>query len=156
MTLEIIDSPAQQLEARIEENFDEFASRIFERSNRPIRHKDGTSIELRPDLRYSFLLLGLQDRVATEEEFTNLTAAIMLTIKQFEAQGLLPVDWVQQIRTPLDIIVPEVPQRFIDELEEGVTVRRMLVGNTTFAIEKHFPAPIIDEEETDEEETPEE
>jgi hypothetical protein len=146
--MEIIQSQAQQQVARIEENFEEFTRRIERSSQKPLRYGDGRRIILKPGIEKCFLELDLLTK-ATPELFENLAAAMMLTVKQFEAQKLLPEDWVQGIGTPIDIATPAVPQHFIDEVEaSGGTVKTYLNGNTYFDIVAEYPEPEMSGYET--------
>ena len=57
---EIIENQSQNLVVQMGESFDQFASRVYGQSKRGIHFKDGTQIELNPNLAYSFLMLGME------------------------------------------------------------------------------------------------
>ena len=128
--MEIIEHPAQQLSARTEENFEEFTRRMARSTMRPLQYGDGTKIEIKPERILCFLGLELES-VATPELFENLCTAIMTQVKQFEAKGLLPKDWVKRVGTPMDITPPSIPKHFIDDVNaSGGAVKTLLNGNT--------------------------
>ena len=139
MTFEIIQSPAQQQTARIEENFGEFAQRIRTSTRRELRFGDGKRIEIMPDR--ILCCIGIEvEHVATPEQFANLMAAIMLTVEQFEAQKLLPVNWVKRVGTLVDFTPPAIPQCHLDTVEaNGGTVKTYLDGMTFFDIVPEYP-----------------
>jgi len=150
-----IDHQAQEITVQTEESFGDFASRIHRTSRRQLRYRDGAMIELKPDLDYVNLKLGLRrdpqtgKGFATPELFESLSMAIMGTVKQFESQEMLPEDWVQSVATTFDVVPPQIPQKFLDELEEGEELVFCLVGELGLVIEKRSPqpAPVEQEEE---------
>jgi len=134
---DIVTSPALDITAQTTESFEEFSSRIYKSSKKPLRFKDGKPIELDPTLEHSFLMLGLS-RLATQEEFTKLYTAFMTTIAQMEVNGDLPADWVKSVATPFDVIPPAIPPQFTENLGEA-EIKTYLVGEVGFAIVKEYP-----------------
>ena len=133
----IIQNQAQSVEVNTTETFDQFATRIFKDSKRPVRFKNGADIELDPKLEYSFLMLGLT-QLATPQEFEVLFTAIMGAIAQAESQGLIPAGWVKTVATPFDVLPPKIPNKFADEIGNA-TLKTLLVGEVGFAVVKEEP-----------------
>lgn len=133
---EIIDSPAQQLTIDAVETFDEFVKRI-QRKRFPLKHADGKRIALSPGTVLSLLVIELEERSATPVEFMTLFDALMETVAQFEKQGRLPIGWVKRVRTPLDVQKPEIPSRFLENLN-GEEIKFYLDGQVFFSIEKEY------------------
>ena len=140
---EIIQHPAQQIVVNFDETFDEASDRICIATKQPIQHANGKPVTMTPGTHNCFLKLELEERKATPEEFDALCGAIMMTIKQFEAQKLLPENWVKRVATPFDVTVPPIPERLLQAVRAGYKAEVHLSGDvyvhlTQVPIEEEF------------------
>ena len=146
MTVVVVDGGATKISVETAETFSQFQSRIF-KARKPLQFvtKDeqgevigGAPIELNPESVYSFLMLELT-RLATPQEFGALFTIIMTEIAKAEAQGIIPPGWVKSVATPFDVQPPVIPDKFSDQIEEGVTLKVLLSGDVGFNIIKEYP-----------------
>jgi hypothetical protein len=140
---EIIEHEAQQITVNTEETFEEFKNRLF-RKRYPIQYKTGAPIEVQPGTFNSFLKFTLT-RAGTPQEFMNLFGAVMAMIKQMENAGQLPENWVVDVATPFDVTPPPIPDRFADEIPEGMEIKTYLDGELCYRLEM-VPIPVVEEE----------
>jgi hypothetical protein len=149
MKTAVIEHPAQSVSPRsismrsitmrTEQTFDEFADHVYRVNKRELRHRNGTLIELQPDLAYSLLMLGMK-RLLTEEEFGIVCERFMAEIKALEDQGILPRDSVTVVATPFDVPNrPAIPERFAEEIDDEATIKTYLTGEVSFTIAKIYP-----------------
>ena len=154
---EVIQYQATDITASDYETFDECAERIFKATQRRLRYKDpdnpknidGIPIEIDPDLYYPFVMLGVT-RLGTKKEFTMLFEAIKSVVKQMEAAGLLPKDWVKTIATPFNMKCPKIPEHFADDIA-GAVVKAYLTGTAQISINREIPPPPAEEPSAEEE-----
>jgi hypothetical protein len=144
---EIIQSAAQRVTLESDETFAQYADRVF-RTRRPIQYKDGTPIEVDPNLQYSFLMLGLT-RLATPEEFGVLYGIIMSAVAEAESQGIVPAGWIKTVGTPFDLIPKPVPSKFADEIPANTVIKTYIAGEMSYDIRLEILPP---EEESEHEE----
>jgi len=159
---------AQQVWVDPNESFNDYSQRVFlkrfpikfrdETIEEPIETEEGTvtktrikpgePIVLKLDSVYSAVFLRMK-RVLTPQEFQTVFGAIMMTIKQFEAQGLLPEDLVEDVMTPFDLSPPIIPERFLEELEENEEIQAEIVGNVGYELKKYKKPVVIEEPEVE-------
>lgn len=117
MSFTIIEHPAQQIDIRITETFNEFSNRIETGTQRPICYKNGEPIELDAGGAYSFIRLKLP-RLLTPQEFGGLLPYLMGGVQQAEQAGIIPSDLVQEIATTFDVpTVPAIPDEWLDDVD---------------------------------------
>jgi hypothetical protein len=142
--VEFIENQAQMVVTVADETFEQYAKRIGD-AKVPIQYKDGRAIELRPDLEYSFLMLGLK-KLATPEQFGILASTIMAEVQKLESQGVLPEDWVQQVATPFDVVPPQLREEFLTALDADIEIVISVNGYIGLDIQKKYmPQPEPDE-----------
>jgi len=147
---------AQQVAIDNKLTWDEYRERVF-RKRFEIKYRDeydaetgalikrGEPILLDPESEYSFLLLKMQRRL-TEQEFGAVYMAIMGTIASFEEAGHLPKGLIQEVGTPFDLIPPDIPEEYEEELGEGEILNTYVVGDIGYRLERERkPLPPVEE-----------
>ena len=145
----VIENQATPFLLRTDETFLEFANRISKSNVCNVGYKDGSLIELDPNLEYSFVLLGLK-RLLTPEEFAFVYTAMMDAVHKLEVQGVLSEGLVETVATPFDIPArPAIPNQFADTQEDGADIKTYLTGSLTFTMVNHVPPTQVEIDDAD-------
>ena len=133
-------NPAQNVSVNVEENFNQFATRIYNET-RPLLFANGEAIELNPESKYCIIALELS-QIATPEQFAVLYGAIMGAVAQAEAAGAIPPGWFRNIATLFNLNPPVVPERFS---ANGEQIKITWQGEQRYLLEPVLPEPVLPE-----------
>ena len=144
---QIIEHPAKHISANADETLEQYKRRLREERS-AIAYDNDLPIDLNPNLEYSLLVFGMQQR-ATPEQFAKFSAAVMGLVKAMEDAGELPEGWIASVGTAIDVTPPVIPDRFLAECDEGVKLIARLSGYTYFDIITQYPPDPADENHED-------
>ena len=146
MTIEVIPHPAQKMTIRTRQTIEEWKKFVRMESASKILFGDGTPIRLDKGYQYSFMLMKMT-QLLTTEQFFALKPFLDEGIEKAEAAGAIPEGIVKAIGTAFDVPdVPEIPEKFQDELPEGATIQFYFDGDKTCRAELVFPEPEPEED----------
>ena len=127
-------NPAQNVSVNVEENFNQFASRIYNET-RPLLFANGEAIELNPGSKHCVIALEVSD-FATQVQFTGLLPLIGETLIKAEAAGIVPPGWCKGIMTLFNLEPPQIPERF---LANGEQIKITWQGEQRYLLEQIVP-----------------
>jgi hypothetical protein len=142
--MNINPNPAIVIEVKSSDTFDDFASDVATGSHmsfRPTgkdpkeRQPDDENrvwkVELEPDSCYPIIWL-LTEYIASPEQFAALTPFIQEMLTKAVKAGVIEADWLQDIRTLIDLKTPPIPERF---LQDGAPIKMYLNGDLSFVVQ---------------------
>ena len=129
-------NPAQTVKVDAEETWDDFVERLYKRSS-ALTFENGSNIEVNPDSKYAVLALEISD-IATQEQFAGLLFLINEAITKAEAAGIVPANWCKSVATLFNLEPPQIPQRFLDEIE-GAVCKIIWTGTQRYTAVRELP-----------------